>query len=124
MLTNAEEQILDYSTDLTGLDIHFEDIDGSDLLDGTLSGPSEQTLSFQSLASSVATNLRSPARAVVRPVTITVNRRNGTFSGTMHAPGETSAGHSFSGVLLQHQNTGAGLVRLGLQTGRITVTPR
>jgi hypothetical protein len=123
-LTDAEEQILDYSTELAGLDIHFSDIEGEDLLDGTLSGPTEGSLAFQGSVSTFTTRGRFPARTAVQPVTIRINRRTGAFSGMMHLPGESGLGHSYSGVLLQHQNTGAGLVRFGPQSGLITLTPK
>ena len=126
VLSTEEETILDYSTGLAGLDIVFSDLEGNELLDGSFSGPDEESLTFDESSPLFAGNARSRA-AAPRPeptVTISVNRQEGTFSGRFRVPGETGEPRKFSGVLLQHQNAGAGLLRFGKRTGSVTLTPR
>ncbi len=121
LLTAKEDKILDYSTELAGLDIVFKDLDDNELLAGSLGGKNETALTF-----TAPTALRTLSRAPrAKPaVTIHVNRKKGTFSGSVRVPGETGSPRKFSGVLLQHQNAGAGMVRIGNRTGSVTLTPK
>ncbi len=121
LLTPEEDKILDYSTELAGLDILLKDLDDNELLAGSLDGKNETALTFTE-----PTALRIFSRAA-RPkpaVTIHVNRKKGTFSGSVQVPGETGSPRRFSGVLLQHQNTGAGMVRIKGRTGSVTLSPK
>ncbi len=113
-LTPADPNILDYSTNLAGMDIVFNDVAGNELLAGSLSGPNETALTF----------IPSPTALTLPKVQFKVNRLRGTFSGSFQAPRENGIKRDFVGVLLQHQNTGSGLSVIGKRTGSVTLTPR
>jgi hypothetical protein len=123
-LTAKDEQILEYYTEHAGLAIDVHDLDGTNLLSGLLEGTSEESLTFREsessglAARSIAT---APAKAVV---SMKVNRANGRFSGVFRDPAAGGTARNFSGVLLQHQNRGSGLIMLGRRTGMVTLTPQ
>ncbi len=126
VLTDEEDEILNYSTELAGLAIHFEDLEGKVLLDGSLSGPDEDSLVFDegSLLTASPAQARTTVAAPGRTVTMNVNRRTGAFSGTFRNPAEAGRLRNFSGVLLQHQNAGSGLLMFGGRTGLVTLAPK
>jgi len=109
LLSDEEDAILDYSTELAGLDLSFEDLEGEPLLEGLLSGANEQSLTFHGGAPTV---------------TIKVNRKNGLFSGRLRNPAENGKVRKFSGVMLQHQNIAAGVLMFGKAGSGVTMTPR
>ena len=121
-----DEPILDYTGATIGLDIAFKDFDNTDLLDGTLAGLNEQSLTFAEPPALRVASLRALAAApAIRPsVTFNVNRSRGVFSGVIRNLGTAGSLRSFSGVFLQHQNSGGGLVSSGRRTGSVTITPR
>jgi Bacterial Ig domain len=125
-LSSEEDTILDYSTELAGLDIVFSDLEGNELLKGALIGSTENTLIFiEQPASPMATARASVAEGQTTPqVTFRVKRKKGLFQGTLFEPGASGKRRNFSGVFLQHQNLGAGLIRFGETTGLVTLVPR
>ena len=113
-----DETLLVYTGALADLDIVFTDADNNDILGGILNGTTEQSLSFAGGAGPRA------ASVVSKPVKITVSRTRGTFTGTMRISSEPTKTHKFHGVLLQHQNMGAGLVNVDGRTGKVTLSPK
>lgn len=126
-LEPGENDILNYSTELAGIDISFSDLEGDELLEGTLSGLSEKVLTFAAAAPAFGLAERSVQSRVpkVKPaVTFKVNRKNGSFAGTLRNPNEDGKVRKFSGVFLQHQNSGAGLVKFASGAGVVTLNPK
>jgi|GEM_PF-6220504 len=126
-LAPGENEILNYSTELAGLEIQFSDLEGDIILDGSLSGLSEKSLTFAegASASSLAERTARSRTPKVKPaVTFKVNPRNGSFTGSLRNPTENGTVRKFSGVLLQHQNKGAGLLKFTSGAGTVTLTAK
>lgn len=122
-ISDEEDQILDYSTELAGLEITFKDLEGESLLEGLLSGQNETALTFN--PSVAASSLRARAAGATKPVlTFKVKRKTGLFSGSLRNPAENGKVRKFSGAFLQHQNTAAGVLLFGKAAGSVTLTPK
>jgi hypothetical protein len=114
-----DETLLQYTGVIAELGIVFNDPSDAELFAGSLVGSTERSLSYVENAS-----LRV-ARAVGKPpIKLTVNRKRGVFKGTLRLPSNPTRALKFNGVLLQHQNKGAGLVQFGEQTGTVTLAPK
>ena len=122
----GEDPVLDYTDTLLKLGIHFTDIDAEALFDAALvaAGSNESSLNLDGAATALSE--RAARGSLPRPpVKMKINRKRGTFSGTLRLGVRANQVKKFQGIILQHQNQGLGFVKLDAHgTGEVVVTPK
>ncbi len=122
----GDDPVLDYTDTLLKLGIHFTDVDAEALFDVALvaAGANESSLNLDGAATALSE--RAARGSLPRPpVKMKINRKRGTFSGTLRLGVRANQVKKFQGIILQHQNQGFGFVKLDAHgTGEVIVTPK